>query len=322
MKKCLLPPQSQPPLQSQRKQSKVSSESRPTTGGKQLNSEALKAYIESLKDDISESENEEGAAAAKPEPAREDTPVREDSPSCEADQCHWVYQVWRRSWRTEEDDNKNNEEAQWFVCGKAIYTSLSQANDAAGREILNTRDGLAVGPDARSFQKILDVNDMAHYEVELLTGYIQVKVDRFLRNRISGTLPTSKAGWLKKIGWDIMRKTTTRKLDPCSEESRREVEIDKSFIVQVSVEVVDGVFTIMDEANREAADVILELYAPKNSMRMDDQIIRSREQRRIEEALDALEQNNEAFRETYDKDNDTTIEVYVQQRELKGPRNI
>jgi hypothetical protein len=286
---------------------------RPSTGGKQLNKEALEAYIESLRDDIS-STSEKEEEIAPPEAVRI---VREESPVCEADQYHWAYQVWRRSWTNGFD----SDEAEWFVCGsKAVYTSLDAANTAAGQEILYVRDGLATNPYARYWSRTLDEHDMAHFEVQLDNGCIQIKVARFLRNRRSGQLPTSKAGWLSKTGWDIMRKTTLRVpkvVNDCFGEATHQ-----TFDVQVEVEVIDGIYTIMDEANREAGDLILNLYGKKDDPKLDVQIKRSTEQKRLHELLDALETTDEPFHESFVNNDGAIIEIYVQWRELKGPRNI
>jgi hypothetical protein len=291
----------------------LSAQHRPTTGGKQLSKETLEAYLESLREDISSvSENEEETVEPETVPT-----VRRESPICEVDQCHWAYQVWRKGWTNEED----REDSEWYVCGhKVVYTSLDAANTAAGREILYERDGLAMNSDARSWSRTLDMHDMAQYLVEFDSGGIEVKVDRFLRNRRSGQLPTSKAGWLRKIGWDIMRKTTSR-APHLSEDCFEEVT-DPTSNAQVDIEVVDGVYTIMDEANRQAGDVILDLYCKKDCPRLNDQIKRSVEQKRLHELLDVLETQDEPFHESFVRDEDVTIEIYVQEREIKGPRNI
>jgi hypothetical protein len=285
---------------------------RPATGGKQINSEAMKAYFDSLTDDISSaSEDEEQSQQVISANA-----IREASPVCEEDQYHWAYQVWRKSWKFDEDC----ERVDWFLCGKVAYTSLGEANAAAGQEILFNRLGMAINPNVRRWSRNLDVYDMAHFEAELPNGYIQVKVDRFLHNRFSGQLPTSKIGWLKKTGWDIVRKTTT-KVDNLRDDGSEEAT-GSSFEAQAQVEVVDGVYTILDEANRQAGELFLELKAPKASRRMDDIILRTKEQKRLQALFAVLDEGNEPFREIYVKNYCVTIEVYVQERQLKGPRNI
>ncbi|KAF2434379.1 hypothetical protein EJ08DRAFT_464976 [Tothia fuscella] len=290
---------------------------RPTTGGKYINPEALRAYIETLSD--------EEVSVYEEEPEVEAAPIereRECSPMTTEDCYHWVYQVKRRNWQAHEIED----EAEWIVSGSKIcYTSLQQANTEAGLEVQRYREGLALGPEALQYIYNSFNQDMAEYYVQQPTGSVRVKVDRFLRNRLSKQLPPSKAGWIRKTGWDIMLKTVTKTTiaaeDVCFDED--DVTVDEK------VEVVDGVFTIMDEANREAGAYVLEMTTKKDSNRIDDIQQRSEQEKNISATLNALEREKDIFRaewnltfEEEEKIIETTMEVYVQQRLIKGPRNI
>ena len=240
--------------------------------------------------------------------------ARDESPTTDADRYHWEYHVKRKSWRVGEDEDQ----AQWYVVGKADYSSLSQANDAAGQEILRERDGLATTPYARQWRRDLDQFDMVNYFVELPNGYFRVHVDRVLRNQFTGRLPSSKAGWLKKTVWDIMQKTTTKS-------TVEDVLFGNEVTCEnTTLEVVDGIFTILDEANREAGKVALALRVPvpEKSLRIEHQLKRQEVRKEIEARLNQLEQQNEAFKETVKVSESKYVELWVQARSLKGPRNV
>jgi hypothetical protein len=289
---------------------------RSTTGGKQVNEDALRAYIATLDDDPSSELEDE----PKPEELK-----REDSPITHDDQYHWAYQVKRKTWSHED----NEEEIDWFVCSK-VYASLDKANDAAGQEILHQREGLTTGADSRVFSRELDENDMAHYYVELPEGYIRVKVDRFLRARMSGCFPEHKSGWLNKTGWDIFCKTiTTTTVSGIEDEDLFGAETSES----QDFELGDNIYTVMGEANHQAGEMVLEMLAPKASMRMDDIFKRAEEQKRIYPLLDQLERSKMPFNDTVtvaerkmvDGEQFTitrTSTIWVQERRIVGPRNV
>jgi hypothetical protein len=293
---------------------------RPTTGGKQISEAALKAYLETLAMDESSNESSTSMGEADAESAERH---RSESPVAEEDQCHWVYQVKRKSWKHCELEEKFD----WVVCGDRVYfTSLNEAHKEAGIEVLRERGGMGIDGDTRHFSKELDENDMAHYYVEIPHGFIRVKVDRFLRNRVSGQLPTSKVGWLRKKGWDVMQKTTTKITLAALSPFQREINLP----VHEDLKVVKGVFTIMDEANREAGDYVLDQTTKKTSSRYDDVTARSETQKYINGVLDGLQRKNEAFSVEWEapevQDGDMIlkkkVEVWVELRWLTGPRNI
>jgi hypothetical protein len=299
----------------------TASTGRQTIGKKSLSPKAYKLYLESLSNLPVDSELESAVDPDEDESLEpeigvtsDDEIIREESPATDCDRYHWEYSVKRKSWRREEDENQ----AQWYCVGQTGYSSLTEANLAAGQEILRERDGFATAPYARDWRRTLDEFDMANYFVELADGYFRVHVDRVLRNRFTGRLPDSKAGWLKKTVWDIMQKTT---IEPSA--------IDQLFDEtgsneQTTIEVVDGIFTILDEANREAGSLAIALRVPypENSLRIEHQLKRQDARKEINARLDELEQRNETFKEIIKVSETKAVEIWVQARTLKGPRNI
>jgi hypothetical protein len=296
---------------------------RQTTGTKSLSPASYKAYLESLSNLPEDSEAESAADPDEEETLDPETGVtgvddeevlRDESPVTDCDRYHWEYSIKRKSWRRDDDETL----AQWSCVGQTGYSSLTKANLAAGQEVLRERDGFAIAPYARDWRRTLDEFDMAHYFVELADGFFRVRVDRVLRNRFSGRLPDCKAGWLKKTVWDIMQKTTV--IPASLDELFDEIGPNDC----TTVEVVDGIFTILDEANREAGSLAIALRVPfpENSLRIEHQLKRQDARKEINARLDELELRNEAFKEIINVSETKAVEIWVQARTLKGPRNI
>jgi len=289
------------------------SDSRPTTGGKTYNTEAFQAYLANLEDDVSDAEepsehDEHGSDVEEVQ--------RDESPVADGDAYHWEYQIKRKTWMADEDEN----DLQWFVCGDSSYSSLIQANAAAGQEILKEREGLGLGPSVRRWSHELDENDMAQYYAVTPEGHIKVIVNRFLRNPTEGKWPTSKLGWIKKHVYLIWQKTKTKAAKPFEHDELFEEPMEQPDTV--TTELIDGCYTILDEANREAGRLNLAMTTNAKSQRMDDQLKRAEAQKKMRERLDELESKKEAFRQEVKMAEERTIELWVEMRELKGPRNI
>jgi glyceraldehyde-3-phosphate dehydrogenase/erythrose-4-phosphate dehydrogenase len=61
---------------------------------------------------------------------------------------------------------------------------------------------------------------------------------------------------------------------------------------------------------------------PENSLRIEHQLKRQDARKEINARLDELEQRNEAFKEIINVSETKAVEIWVQVRTLKGPRNI
>lgn len=269
----------------------------PTTGGKSYNIEAFKAYLASLDADESDDAQAE----------------REPSPITEEDAYHWRYYVKRKSWAEDEDE----EDAEWFVIdGETSYSTLANAEIAAGREACKHRQGISLR-DVRSWSFELDENDLPQYFGSCRDGHFRIIVDRFLCNASSGQLPESKVGWISKRGWEIMRQTTTKTVKEAEDDLFDEHEEQET----TEVEIVDGIYTVLDEANKVASKIVLAMTTT-NSRRMDDQLKKIEAEKLMREHLRMLEDTEEAFYDKVVVNESVVVEIWVEEREIKGPRNI
>jgi len=105
---------------------------RPIIGGKTYNMEALEACLEFMR----EGQDTDSEAELDSEDEQENSSVTSD------DFCHWEYQVKRKTWA----HNENEEDIPYAVCGSLSYAALEDANMAASQEALKERNGVAIGP--------------------------------------------------------------------------------------------------------------------------------------------------------------------------------
>jgi len=307
------------------------------TGGKTLNPEAIAAYLESLRElrgDDEDEDEDEDVESDDEEPIHE----REDSPATQRDVYHWNYQVKRKTWHPW----LKEEAAEWIVCGKAGYSSLQQANAVADKEATRQRHGYSLQPDTAEWNRKMDKDDMVQIYLDCTNnvkkpGFVKIKVDRQLRTLKNGTRPETKFGWLKTTVWEIRKITTTTTIIP---QSPRE-EVDDLFEEQEpepepqmenseEIEIIDdSVFTNVDEANRKAANLALDLVVSKpQSGRMDDNLEYMKKRQEESEGLYALcdelerDRENGTFEAEIQIEGGSMVKIEVVGRELKGPRNI
>ena len=315
------------------------------TGTKSWNNKVFQAYLRTMADEAANNDEEEDAdeddeakavealAPASSNPWRE--PTRPESPATSEDICYWEYQIKRKNWLAgdaNEDLDYDSEEveslAEWTVVGSKTYSSLQQANYAAGQEVFRERYGCALGPEIRQWTYRLNEDDMAEYYGSSHDNrrYFKVIVDRFLRNPTSGLLPETKTGWLSKRVYEIKQRIFAAQAVSegveISGKSNEEMETLLPVPVITDEEVLDGLYTILDQANREAGRMILNMMTKPDSSRIDDQIYRVEAQKQMREKLDQLEVSNTTFSETAVLPDNRKIMIWVEQRQLKGPRNI
>ena len=309
------------------------------TGTKSWNNKVFQAYLRTMADEAANDDEDDEAKAvealapASSNPWRE--PTRPESPATSEDICYWEYQIKRRNWLAgdaNEDLDYDSEEveslAEWTVVGSKTYSSLQQANYAAGQEVFRERYGCALGPDIRQWTYRLNENDMAEYYGSSHDNrrHFKVIVDRFLRNPTSGLLPESKIGWLSKRVYEIKQRIFAAQVVSegveISGKSNEEMETLLPVPVITDEEVLDGLYTILDQANREAGRMLLNMMTKPDSSRIDDQIYRVEAQKQMREKLNQLEVSNTTFSETAMLPDNRKIMIWVEQRQLKGPRNI
>jgi len=160
---------------------------------------------------------------------------------------------------------------------------------------------------------------MVEYNATCAVGNFKIVVDRFLRNATDGIIPTSKAGWLHRLVYDLKRKTTIKVPKPDDvNDLFEDVPAENDLVTNEQFDI----YTILDEANREAGRLVLDLKTDKHSKRLDNVLKRTRELQRIRGKIDDLEQMKEMFREEVRVDDRRVVEIWVEERSLEGPRNI
>ena len=308
------------------------------TGSKSWNSQVFQAYLVAMADRVEYDERETVEAFSAVPSSHVQEPHRFDSPVTNEDVCHWVYQIKRKTWITSESDGTDDDEddnitdpeafADWYVVGATSYSSLQQANYAAGQEVFRERDCCALGPDIRHWSYQLNENDMAEYFGIMHDNirHFRVIVDRFLRNPAQAALPSSKVGWLSKRVYEVKQRVTQVKVDGSMSDNFDKVDEEHGSLHtaadHVEERVLDGLYTILDQANREAGHRVLEMTTKPNSIRIDDQLNRAEAQKEMREELDKLEASNSIFSQTFNLSDGREATIWVEQRELKGPRNI
>lgn len=277
---------------------------RPTSAGKTINHEAIEAYYAGMIEAADGEDSEtEGEAA------------RDPSPMTEEDFVHWLYRVVRKQWGPE-DDIEEEDELSWVVCSKS-FDNLAQANAVASNQVLKSwGEKASVFADGHwEMSNELDKHGMVHASASCKTtgGHVRCKVERFLRTFHEGKLPTSKIGWLPKVVYYVKERTTTKIGDGVYEEAHTTVE----------TKFVDNTtYTTSELANTRAGDRYMELTVRPTSTNMhQNDIERAAARRQMEARIVELESNEEFFRQSAE-DEQTTVEIWVEEGNLSGPRNL
>lgn len=315
----------------QRPVPKQSHSSRPTTGGKTMNPEAVAAYLESVRE-LRDSDDDADVDSDVEETVRQ-RETRQQSPITDKDVYHWCYRVERKTWspRTEE------EAAEWTMCGKAGYSSLQKANAKADQESTRRRHGQSLQPCNREWNRKLDKNDMVQIYMDCTNNlrnpaYVKIRVVRQLRAYSNGVRPETKFGWIDQTVWEIRKTTFTTTVIPSSPRDDEEGEQSEEENLEITEETEmlgDQIFTNVDEANRKAANFAVDIAVSRPATKNLSEIMAYQKQKEenlegLIEMCDQLEEDGQCgmFEATYQLDDSVSIKVEVVSRPLVGPRNI
>lgn len=234
----------------------------------------------------------------------------------------YLYQVIRKTWL--KPDMRND--ALWYTIRdvKNNFTSLLEANQAAMVE--TTKRRLDVGLHMRfvsytgryqddMYSFIFEGQDGSGFEVKVERELVMPKQDE------AGA--ESKVGWFKKRVFIVFKRTeVTTKPDVPANNEVALFEEPLAATVEVHESQVGQVYTIADQANRVAADVLLDLATPR-SARLDNIDERSKYQKQLEEMNDMNQPDGILFEVEFERE-ETLLrgKVWVEQRYLEGPRNI
>jgi hypothetical protein len=287
-----------------------SSESHPTTGGKSI------AKLQELFENIHESNQE----VADVEMTDEDTEIqaqahvtkelhrmqREASPITDNDHVYYIYQVKRKEYPKGESEDKS----EWAIVGNLMYTSLQEANNAAHKELAYTSHHILTG-QIRQHTCHLDEYDMIHYRVETCDKIILVRVDRSLRSYGLADPPSSKAGWLKKNVYAAFKDVIEIIRDDDGTEKDGPGE-----------PTILGLYTHLEQANKEITEMALDVFAPAGSRRIDDISKRRSKELELKELMKELTENDRPYIDEMRLSDDKKVQFCVMKTRLIGPRNI
>ncbi|KAK5174708.1 uncharacterized protein LTR77_001790 [Saxophila tyrrhenica] len=276
----------------------------PIQGGKELTAKILMQWY-----DESEDHHKEELAWARGE--------REPSPFTPQDYNYYVYGVWRREISAEElEEGDELEDKEWMVCDDD-YEDKDWANLAAGQQSTRFTDPRSAMCDMTQGNSVTNEYDKHGMRCSTMIinggGMVQARVMRQAKNYSDGIPPTSKEGWLSPIVWIVMQQIIKR--------SGADDMFEVSKETNTTSVAYGEIFSVLERANVQAAKRFVNLtFTPqdKNLNRRDEEI--ADEVDRLVMALDADE--DETLDETFEsKDGTTTVRVWVEQNQLKGPRN-
>lgn len=304
---------------------------RPTTGGKNLNLEAIAAYLESMRE-LRDTEDDADIESDVEEIVQQ-RDTRQQSPITDRDVYHYCYRVERKTWSPRTDE----EATEWTICGRSGYSSLQKANAKADQEATRRRLGHSLQPSNREWVRKLDENDMVHIYMDCSNnsrnpGYVKIRVVRQLLAYSNGVRPETKFGWLEKTAYEIRKTTITTTnipLSPRDDEDGEQSEEENVETVEEIEMLGNDIFTNVDEANRKAANFAVDVAVARPKTKNLSEIMAYQKQREenlegLIELCEQLEQDgqNGVFEATYQFDDTVSVKVEVVARPLVGPRNI
>lgn len=140
-------------------------------------------------------------------------------------------------------------------------------------------------------------------------------------NHLTSEQATGDPGALDDLFDEHAEGSTSRPMEKAGQEPHGP-DNEARFFKTTDVQMIGGVYTILDMANRDAAKRYLDLVVPK-SARIDDVQKRKEMEEEMAADLDRLESNGEPFEmvvEIEDEGREVTFSVEI--TDINGPRNI
>ena len=295
---------------------------RPTQGGKTMNAETFQYYLDSLAEAYADNEED-----------TETRSMREPSPWGPDDYAPFTYQVERRELDqdTLKDGYRIDEEA-WTICGRyREFDTALAANLEAYQELFRNPEFGVRGVDlskGREHRTEIDEGMEFHELKDKSGGVRQVRVTRYMRSFGRGELPHNKEGWAPRTVYLVKdRLIRESEPQPPAVMPSEDGEIDELFeerpkqmAKQVSETDVEGVYTTLELANTAAVkEFVKHTFTPKSGNLGLRSFEIQEEEARFLRDLD----EGEIFRQKAEfEDVKGTYEIWVEEGELKGPRNL
>ncbi|KAI7540374.1 hypothetical protein KC331_g9206 [Hortaea werneckii] len=303
-------------------------ESRPTTAGKQMNEAAFRYYLGEIREERLRDEDN-------------DTDAGEDEENrfTPEDFCHFIYQVERRELTSSEEDITINEK-NWISYGEPL-TDRIKATALASKQALiahdrQLNDAIHAGNDWSLTRQNLNTGIL--YTLDSPAGTVQVRVQQYQRSFQEQIRPSDSVAWVSRTTYTVMqrrietvRSTSTvtvaaeKEFDPVFDEEEDDVmtkkEVDSVHESHKEKIVGNFVYTTPDLANDAAMrHFVAETYHPQTI----NLTIRDLERADLIKGFKAKYEGQEdvrLFREFVEEDANS-LEVWVQETQLRGPRNV
>ncbi|KAF2497334.1 hypothetical protein BU16DRAFT_605656 [Lophium mytilinum] len=281
------------------------------------NSETEDDSEDSSEDD---SQDEESDVEEEPVVVKKSQDVwnhRDPSPLRDSDKEHFEYELKRKTMAHSDVE----QDLEWVTVGKKYY-NLEDANKAAFEECFVERDGLNFGQHCTESRFAKDAKGMAQNFCACEAGRFRVVVSRRLRTRAEGRRPASKIGWMPKFLYDVIcRHDVQKRVLEGDEELWMDVDDLEGVDKEGLTEYMQGkLHTTVQSANNSAMSAIIEYKKPKGA-RIDavEAYVAFKEQ--LKEKVDSLNLVGELLNDTYQVTERHQVKVWVQKREVVGPRN-
>jgi hypothetical protein len=256
----------------------------------------------------------EGLVEVWGQEAEDEKATREPSPFTDDDYAPFAYQVERRELSQEAiEDGEIIDDMGWVACGRP-FDALGEANKEAIKQIFRGPEGRAPAVDTRNgFEHETEINDgMDFHELRGKHGGVrQVQVIRFMRTLQRGILPQNKNGWAVRTVFLVKQRTLTLPKDDMFGEVRERI---------AETTVDDQIYTALDLANTAAIEKFVRMaFTPKSGNLTQRKIEIQEAERQLTNELDEYGMFHESAE---DDDGEKIVDVWVEEAELVGPRNL
>ncbi|KAI7205624.1 hypothetical protein KC316_g559 [Hortaea werneckii] len=305
-------------------------ESRPTTAGKQMNETAFRYYLEEIREERLHEEDSDA-----------DSDVEEEDNFSPEDFCHFIYQVERRELTSSEEDTTIDEK-NWIAYGEPLTDRLKATAIASKQALIahdpQLNDAIHAGNDWSLTRQNLS-NGILYTLDSPPAGTVQVRVQQYQRSFQEQIRPSDSVAWVNRTTYTVMqrrtetareRKTVTvaeKEFDPVFDEEEDDLTTEKEVasIHETHTEQVVGkfIYTTPELANDAAMrHFIAKTYNPKTINLTIRDLQRADLMKGFKEKYEGHgEEDVSLFREIVEEDGNS-LEVWVQETQLKGPRNV
>ncbi len=278
---------------------------RPRTGSKTVNVQSESYYAQ-----IALERHREELQALEEQYHR-----RSPSPFTQSDYVHYCYQVQRREiFEDEMGASYGIEDKEWIFC-EGEWTDLAEANLECAREatrLLNAPRAICDMTLGNTIQNEYDADQLQTTTVTICgLGIIQARVTGYLRTYHEGVLPVHKDNWNPKTLFFVKERLVKMEGDGVFDGMRE---------TDVTIVTDNKFFSVLEQANEHAIKTFVGRTFRSQTRNL---VQRDAEMRELEEMLGyEFDIQSEEFCKLHEFEGQgKTLEVWVEEGELCGPRN-